>query len=154
LSSGIDGALVRDVLVGLGVLLVGVGILVLCMALARVFNRLNRTLDEVDRQLATLSVPVVETLGHVGGIADTADATVARLGAVVGTLETVAGGVGNTAKLASDAVAPALVNLGAVLTGLTAGLRRLVIGRGGVMPDHPPNGASPHDDGIGVSSGT
>jgi len=49
-----------------------------------------------------------------------------RLGAVVGTLEGVAGGVGNTAKLATDAVTPALVNLGATLSGITAGLRRLV----------------------------
>jgi hypothetical protein len=129
LSPITDGAFIRDVLIGIGVLLVGIGFLVACSALAKLFGRLNKTLDEVDRQIAAVSVPVVETLGHVGGIADTADSAVARLGAVVGTLEGVAGGVGGTAKLASDAVAPALVNLGATLTGITAGLRRLVGGR-------------------------
>jgi uncharacterized protein YoxC len=129
LSSGLDWTFVLDIGVGLGVLLIGVGVLVVCSALARLFKRLNGTLDEVDRQIAALSAPVVETLGHVGGIADSADTTVARLGAVVNSLESVAGSVGGTAKLASDAVAPALVNVGATLTGITAGVRRLVTGR-------------------------
>ncbi|HTJ25145.1 MAG TPA: hypothetical protein VMA36_03180 [Candidatus Limnocylindria bacterium] len=135
MSSGFDWAIVLDIGVGLGVLLIGVGIFVVCSALARLFARLNGTLDEVDRQIAALSAPVVETLGHVGGIADSADTTVARLGAVVNTLESVAGSVGGTAKLASDAVAPALVNVGATLTGITAGVRRLVTGRRATSPD-------------------
>jgi len=122
-------AIVLDIGVGLGVLLIGIGIFIVCSSLAKVFTRLNGTLDEVDRQIAALSVPVIATLEHVGGIADTADATIARLGAVVGTLEGVAGTVGNTAKLATEAVAPGLVNLGAALSGVTAGLRRLVTGR-------------------------
>ena len=144
--SAIDGALIRDILFGVGVLLAGVGVFVACSAMARTFARLNGTLDEVDRQIAAVSGPVVETLAHVGGIAETADATVARLGAVVGTLESVAAGVGNTAKLASDAVSPALVNAGAALTGITAGLRRLVAGRrGGSSGDTP---AAPADTGV------
>jgi uncharacterized protein YoxC len=125
----IDGASIRDVLIGVGVLLAGIGIIVVCAALARLFGRLNRTLDEVDREVAALSVPVVATLSHIGGIADTADSTVARLGAVVGSLEEVAGSLGSTAKLATDAVAPALVNFGVVLAGITAGLRRFVSGK-------------------------
>lgn len=112
-------------------LLVGIGILLVCAAIARLLKRLNGTLDEVDRSIGLVSVPVAATLAHVGGIADTADVTVARLGAVVGSLEGVAGGVGRTAELANDALAPALVNLGATLTGLTAGLRNLVTGRRG-----------------------
>jgi hypothetical protein len=140
LSSGIDGALIRDVLVGIGVLLIGIGILVVCLGLSNLLKRINGTLDEVDRQIAAVSVPVVETLGHVGGIADTADSTVARLAGVVGTLEGVAGGVGNTAKLASDAVAPALVNVGATLAGISAGLRRLVTGRRGSAPEREVGG--------------
>lgn len=140
MSSGFNWAIVLDIGVGVGVLLMGIGIFVVCSSLAKVFTRLNGTLDEVDRQISTISVPVVTTLEHVGGIADTADATVARLGAVVGTLEGVAGGVGNTAKLATEAVTPALVNLGATLSGVTAGLRRLVTGRRGSSPDP---GASP-----------
>lgn len=148
MSSGIDWAIVLDIGVGVGVLLIGIGVFVMCSALARVFTRLNGTLDEVDRQISTLSVPVVATLGHVNGIADTADATVARLGAVVGTLEGVAGGVGNTAKLATDAVTPALVNVGATLSGITAGLRRLVSGRRAASQD---GGLSPSGVGQGGS---
>ena len=140
MTSGIDGALVLDILAGIGILLIGIGIFVVCSALAKLLTRINGTLDEVDRQIAAVSVPVVETLGHVGGIADTADATVARLGVVVGTLETVAGGVGKTAQLASDALSPALVNVGATLTGITAGLRRLVTGRRGSAADEVANG--------------
>ncbi len=134
-GSGFDWAIVLDIGVGLGVLLIGAGVFVVCSSLAKLFARLNGTLDEVDRQIAAVSAPVVETLGHVGGIADTADATVARLGAVVGTLEGVAGGVGRTSKLATDAVTPALVNLGATLAGITAGLRRLITGRRGSAPE-------------------
>jgi hypothetical protein len=117
-----------SVAAGLGVLLIGIGILVVCSAIAGTLRRVNTTLDEVDRQVAALSAPVAQTLGHVGGIADTADVTIARLGAVVGTLETVASGVVKTSGLANDAVSPAIVNIGATLTGLTAGLRSFVNG--------------------------
>ena len=135
MTSGFQWAIVLDIGVGVGVLLIGIGIFIVCSALAKVFTRLNGTLDEVDRQISAISVPVIATLGHVGGIADTADATVARLGAVVGTLEGVAGTVGNTAKLATEAVTPGLVNVGATLSGITAGLRRLVTGRRATPPD-------------------
>lgn len=119
-----------SVAAGLGVLLIGIGILVVCSAIAGTLKRLNTTLDEVDRQVAALSAPVAETLTHVGGIADTADLTIAKLGGVVGTLETIASGVVKTSGLANDAVSPAIVNLGATLTGLTAGLRSFVNGNG------------------------
>ncbi len=118
-----------SVAAGLGVLLIGIGIFVVCSAIAGTLKRVNVTLDEVDRQVAALSAPVAQTLGHVGGIADTADSTIARLGAVVGTLETVASGVVKTSGLANDAVSPAIINFGATLTGLTAGLRRFVNGK-------------------------
>jgi ABC-type transporter Mla subunit MlaD len=114
---------------GLGILLIGIGVLRLCSGTANFLRRLNGTLDEVDRQIAALSAPVAETLAHVGGIADTADATVARLSGVVGSLETVAANVVKTSDLANRAVAPAIVNVGATLTGITAGLRRLIAGR-------------------------
>lgn len=127
-----------SVAAGIGVLLIGIGILVVCNAIAGTLKRVNVTLDEVDRQVAALSAPVAETLGHVGGIADTADLTIARLGAVVGTLETVAGGVVKTSALASDAVNPAIINIGATLTGLTAGIRRFVTGKTGASPSAGP----------------
>ena len=140
MSSGFDWAIVLDVGVGVGVLLCGISLFVVCLALAKVVTRLNGTLDEVDQQIAALSAPVVKTLDHIGGIADSADATVARLGAVVGTLETVAAAVGKTAQLGSDALAPALVNVGAAVTGISAGLRKLVTGRRGEN-GAPPSGA-------------
>jgi ABC-type transporter Mla subunit MlaD len=121
--------LIFSVGAGVGVLLIGIGILILCSALANSLRRLNGTLDEIDKQIGALSAPVAETLGHVGGIADTADETVARLGGVVGQLETVAGQVVKTSDLANRAVAPAIVNVGATLTGVTAAFRRLVTGR-------------------------
>jgi ABC-type transporter Mla subunit MlaD len=121
--------LIFSVGAGIGVLLIGVGILSLCSALAGVLRRLNGTLDEVDRQIAALGAPVAETLSHVGGIADTADTTVARLGEVVGSLESVASTVVKTSDLAGRAVAPAIVNVGATLTGVSAGIRRLLTGR-------------------------
>ena len=101
----------------------------LCSGIANLLKRLNTTLDEVDRQIGALSAPVAETLSHVGGIADTADATVARLSGVVGALETVAEKVVKTSDLAQRAVAPAIVNVGATLTGITAGVRRLFAGK-------------------------
>jgi uncharacterized protein YoxC len=121
--------LIFSVGAGLGVLFIGIGVLVLCSSIANLLKRLNGTLDEVDKQIGALSTPVAETLSHVGGIADTADATVARLSGVVGALETVASSVVKTSDLASRAVAPAIVNVGATLTGITAGVRRLFAGK-------------------------
>ncbi len=121
--------LVFSVGAGAGVLLIGIGILVLCSGIAGVLRRLNGTLDEIDKQIGALGAPVADTLSHVGGIADTADATVARLGEVVGSLEVVAAQVVKTSDLAGRAVAPAIVNVGATLTGISAGVRRLVSGR-------------------------
>ena len=103
--------------------------LVVCLRLAGTLTRVNGTLDVVDRQLAALSAPIAATLSHVGGIADTADTTAARLGGVVGQLEAIATRIGKSAELVQDALEPAVVNLGATLTGLTAGLRRMVRGR-------------------------
>ncbi len=121
--------LVFSVGAGLGVLFIGIGILVVCSAIANVLRRLNGTLDEVDKQIGALGAPVAETLSHVGGIADTADSTVARLGELVGSLEVVAAQVVKTSDLAGRAVSPAIINVGATLTGISAGLRRLLTGR-------------------------
>jgi hypothetical protein len=121
--------LVFSVGAGLGVLLIGIGVLVFCSGVANFLRRLNGTLDEVDRQIGALSAPVAETLAHVEGIADTADATVARLSGVVGSLESVASNVVKTSDLANRAVAPAIVNVGATLAGITAGIRNLAAGK-------------------------
>lgn len=124
-----DWSIIRDVGVGLGVFLMGVGIFVAMLALAKTLGRVNVTLDEVDRQLDGLGRPVGEALQHVEGIAGTADQTLARLSGVVASLEGVAGSVSHTADLTKDALSPAIVNVGATITGVSAGLRRLVTGR-------------------------
>ncbi|MDP9017406.1 MAG: hypothetical protein M3N19_03660 [Candidatus Eremiobacteraeota bacterium] len=129
MSTGFDWSIILDAGVGIGVLLAGLGVFLGMRALAGTLGRVNVTLDEVDRQIAGVGVPVTQMLSHIGGIADTADSTVARLGGVVKSLEDVAGSVAGTAKLTQDAVSPALVNVGATLSGVTAGLRRLVNGK-------------------------
>jgi len=122
----INWAMALDLGVGIGVFLAGLGILVVLVRLGHLFARLEKTLDEMDRQIATISVPVTDTLGHVEGIAGTADVTIAKLATVVGKLEVVASGVAKTSDLAQHAVGPTLINLAATLNGVSAGLRKLV----------------------------
>jgi uncharacterized protein YoxC len=117
--------------VGLGVmgLLVGIGVLVACLAVAKTLRRLNRTLDVVDVQIQIMGGPVAQTLDHVEGIANTADQTLARLHGVAGSLERLAASLTNVADLSKEAVSPAIVNVGATIAGISAGLRRIVTGR-------------------------
>jgi uncharacterized protein YoxC len=129
LSAGFDWSIVLSVGAGIGALLVGVGVFIAMRALAKTLARVSVTLDEVDRQLEGIGRPVGETLAHVGGIADSADQTIARLSGVVKSLETVAGSVAQTAELTKNAVSPAIVNVGAAITGVSAGLRRFVSGQ-------------------------
>lgn len=128
MSTGFDWSAFLDVAGGVGAFLAGLGIFIAMLALSRTLRRVNVTLDGVDAQITALSKPVGETLEHVGGIADTADKTLARLGGVADSLEQVAASATRTAKLAQDAFSPAIVNAGATLGGISAGLRRLVRG--------------------------
>lgn len=127
--TGIDWSIVQPLGVGVGVLLIGIGVLWACVALAKTLARVNVTLDEVDAQLANVGKPVGEMLEHVSGITDTAETTLARLGGVVQSLEDVAGQVSRTAELTKDAISPAIVNVGATITGVSAGLRRIIKGK-------------------------
>ena len=99
--------------VGLGVFLIGLGIFVLCVRLGGLIGRLGKTLDEVDRQIPALGTPIATTLTHVGGIADTADSTIARLGVAVAQLEGVAAGATRTAN-----------TIGTVVTAIAANVRK------------------------------
>jgi uncharacterized protein YoxC len=114
LSSTEYGSLILDVFVGVGVLLIGVGVFIGMLALAKTLRRLRTTLDEVDRQLENVSTPVRSTLAHVDRVTKS--------------LEDTAGTLSRTADLTKSAVVPAIVNVGATLGGITAGLRRLVTG--------------------------
>jgi ABC-type transporter Mla subunit MlaD len=104
----------------------GIGVFVACTRLGALFTKAGTTLDGVDTQLALIGGPVAQTLSHVGGIADTADTTLAKLVTTVESLETVAANVNKTSTLAQEAIAPSIVNVGATLAGVTAALRRLV----------------------------
>lgn len=130
--TGLDASAYREMLVGGGLFFLfvclGFGVLMISRRIAGVLQRVDIMIGDVDKQIGTLSEPIVDTLSHVGGIADTADIAVAKLGKIVGTLESVAGSVGKTANLAQNAVAPSLVNFGATLTGITAGVRRIIHG--------------------------
>ena len=105
---------ILDTGVGVGVFLMGVGILAATIAFARLLARLRGTLDEVDRQIAGLGKPVEETLEHIEGISATADDTLAKLGRVVGAL---------------NGLMPVIVDIGATLSSVSAGLRRFVTGK-------------------------
>jgi hypothetical protein len=83
-----QGLIALYVGVGLGALFVGLGTFILSVRAGALLARVGRTLDEVDKQIGTLSIPIATTLTHVGGIAGTADATIARLGSVVSHLDT------------------------------------------------------------------
>ncbi len=106
-------ALIREILVGVGVLLVGLGIFILCTKIGAVLTRLLGTLDVIDREVVALSAPVTTTLAHVGGIAGTADTTIARLGTAVGRLEDIATSASSTANL-----------IGTTVAGVASGLRK------------------------------
>jgi len=99
--------------IGIGSVFIGVAILLVCIALMNVLSRLGKTLDEVDRQIATLGVPVATTLTHVGGIANTADSTLARAGVAVAQLESVAAKATNIAA-----------QIGTAVNNVVSGLRR------------------------------
>lgn len=99
--------------VGVGAFALGLGVFIACLRLGALFGRLGKTLDEVDQQIGVMSVPIASTLTHVGGIADTADSTLARLAAVVGQLENIATGASKTADL-----------IGSTLSGVTSAMRK------------------------------
>ncbi len=134
MNTGFSWAAFLDVAGGLGAFLAGLGIFFAMLSLSRTLRRLDRTLDGVDEQMAALGKPVAETLTHVGGIADTADRTLARLSGAVSSLEQVAASVAGAAKVTQEAISPAIVNVGATLGGISAGLRRFVRGNSNGEP--------------------
>lgn len=115
MSSTEYGSLILDVLAGVGALLIGIGVLVGMLALAKTLARLRLTLDEIDRQVEKIGPPVSIALEHVDGVTKS--------------LEETANSLSRTADLARSAVTPAIVNVGATIGGVSAGLRRLVTGK-------------------------
>ena len=130
-----DWSILLDAGVGAGALLIGIGLFIVCLRLARILSKASDTIESVDRQIAVLMPPIVETLSHVGGIANTADSTLARLTTVVDAVEGLAGGVAKSANAAQSAVTPAVTNFAATLTAVSGRLRRFVVGRSTVDSD-------------------
>ena len=98
MTTTFDPALTWPILAGVCALLIGLGIFVVCLRLGGLIKRFHKTLDVFEEQIPALSDPVATTLTHVGGIANTADATIARLGVAVAQLETVAENATKTAN--------------------------------------------------------
>jgi hypothetical protein len=96
--------------IGIMALLFGIAILIVCLSVARLLARIGKTLDEVDRQIPALSAPIATTLTHVGGIADTADSTIARLGLALAQLEYVAGAATRTTNTIATTLATLAAN--------------------------------------------
>ena len=115
MSSSEWGTVILDVLGGVAALLVGTGFFIASIALAKTLVRVRATLDEVDRQLAGIGAPVTSTLTRVDELTKS--------------LEETAGSVSRTVDLTRSAVVPGIVNVGAAIAGVTAGLRRLVTGK-------------------------
>ena len=129
MNAGTDwGVLAMDLAFGAGVLLAGGGFFIAMLAIARTLARVNLTLDEVDRQLVGLGAPVTETLNHVESIAGSAEETLGKLSSRCVDRGRSRYGIFDDDPR-KEAIAPAIVNLGATLTGLSAGLRRLVTGK-------------------------
>ncbi len=115
MSSTEYGGLILDVLAGIGVLLIGIGVLVGMLALAKTLARVRATLDGVDRQVESIGPPVATALSNVDGVTKSFQQT--------------AGSLSRTAALTKSAIAPTIVNVGATMGGVTAGLRRLLTGK-------------------------
>ncbi len=111
MTSSSDWALLLPIGAGIAALLAGIGVFVVCLRLGGLLARVGKTLDEIDRQIPALSEPVATTLTHVGGIANTADATIARLGVAVAQLEVVAANATKTASTVGSLVAGVAASL-------------------------------------------
>lgn len=115
MSSSEWAPVILDVLGGIAALLIGTGFFIASLALAKTLVRFRATLDEVDRQLANVGAPVTSTLTRVDELTKS--------------LEETAGTVSRTVDLTRSAVVPGIINVGAAVAGITAGLRRLVTGK-------------------------
>ena len=95
--------------VGIMALLFGIAILVLCLSAAGLLARIERRSMRSIGRFRHCPTPIAATLTHVGGIADTADSTIARLGTAIGQLEYVAAAATRT----TNSIGTTLANLAA-----------------------------------------
>jgi uncharacterized protein YoxC len=123
--------------IGLASLTVAAAIAYLCARLGRTLGRVDETLVKVDRQLDGAEAPLLKTLDHVGGVADSVDALVAKVNRIAGIAEHAAEAVAKTADAAQAAVTPAVANLAGIVAGVSQGAKAFFRSRGrnGAWPD-------------------
>jgi uncharacterized protein YoxC len=123
--------------IGLASLVVAASIAYLCVRLGRTLGRVDDTLVKVDRQLDGAEAPLLKTLGHVGGVADSVDALVAKVNRIANVAEHAAETVAKTADAAQAAVTPAVANLAGIVAGVSQGAKTFFRSRGrnGAWPD-------------------
>jgi uncharacterized protein YoxC len=109
------GTLILDILAGIGALLIGIGVLIGSLAIARELSQFRATLKQVVDEIDQIREPVTNTLGQIDKLTKSVQSTVDS--------------VSETVDLTKDAVTPGIVNVGAAVSGLSAGLRRLVSGK-------------------------
>lgn len=115
--------------IGLSSLAVGGGLLYALIRLGALLDRTTETLKIVDGQLTKLSVPVQETLAHVGGIAANVEKVSDRVEHVAGLAETTAAAIAKTADAAQAAMSPTVATLAGIVAGVTQGAKTFFGGK-------------------------
>jgi|SRR5579872_1757774 len=131
-----DPAYLLDGGIGLGVLIIGIATLLLFTRVGRTLDRVDAAIDKGLVHVDRLSGPIGETLTHVGGVLGTVDTTLAKLTGVVDALEKIAGSLAKTTSAAQGAVTPTLLSAAQLVSNLTEGLRRIVVGSNGRSDPH------------------
>ena len=116
--------------IGVASLIVAAGILIACLRLAAVLGHADRSLDGVDKQLASAEPSLAKTLEHVSGVAKSLDGILGRVEHVMRAAEKTVGAVAKSADAAQAAASPTIANLVAVVAGVSEGARTFFRARG------------------------
>jgi uncharacterized protein YoxC len=116
--------------IGLASLLAAIGIVIACARLAALLGHANETLRKLDRQLDEADPPLVKTLTHVSGVAESIDAVAARANRIAEGVEKAASAVAKTADAAQAAVTPTVANIVGIAVGVSQGAKTFFRSRG------------------------
>jgi uncharacterized protein YoxC len=109
--------------IGLASLIVAGGLAYVCVRLGFLLTRTEAVLDKAAAKLDQLDEPVLRTMNHVGGIADSVDSLVARVNRVSEVAERAVGVVDKAADAAQASITPAVVRIAGLAAAVTAGAR-------------------------------
>jgi uncharacterized protein YoxC len=123
--------------IGVASLGIAGGVVFLCVKLGRTLERVDVTLTKVDRQLDGAELPLLKTLDHIGGVADSLDELAAKINRVGAAAERAAEAVADTAGAAQAAVTPTVANLAGIVAGVAQGAKAFFRSRAdnGSRPD-------------------